>query len=148
MVFFRVYWNLFYILWRRLMEAYSTAQSGIGSACFFISRKCVILSTSRLSAAFWYDSPSSLTCLAALSRTCAGDRTDRFVFRTYFVGISATCKFLFNSVMEMVEKMKLNLLQEFSLAYFILFRVAILLFQLKHSQLDRIPTVYITHYDH
>jgi len=28
-------------------------------------------------------------------------------------------------MLEMIEKMKLNLLQEFSLAYFILFRVAI-----------------------
>jgi len=43
--------------------------------------------------------------------------------------------------------MKLNLLQYFSLAYFILFRVAILLLQLNHSLLDRIRTVYITHYD-
>jgi len=33
-------------------------------------------------------------------------------------------------MLEMVEKMKLNLLQEFSLAYFLLFLVVILLLQL------------------
>ena len=47
------------------------------------------------------------------------------------------------NMLEMIEKMKLNLLQEFSLAYFILFRVAIWLFQLNHSLLDRIRTIYI-----
>jgi len=51
-------------------------------------------------------------------------------------------------MLEMVEKMELKLLQEFSLLYFILFRVAISLFQIDHSLLDRIRTVYITHYDH
>jgi len=39
-------------------------------------------------------------------------------------------------------------LQEFSLPYFILFRVVMSLFQLNHFLLDRIRTVYITQYDH
>jgi len=52
-------------------------------------------------------------------------------------------------MLEMVEKMKLNLLHEFSLKHYTLCRVAILLlFQLNHSLLDRIRTLYITHYDH
>jgi len=47
------------ILWRRLVKAYPTAQSGF--ACLLIQCKGVILSTPKLSAAFRRDSSIRLT---------------------------------------------------------------------------------------